>query len=59
MTMRQSLQSTMITPSFPLLEAGDLPGEEDWSVIEALHCDDSLGFDDDRLASFSVASFDD
>ena len=46
--------------SFPLLEAGDLPGAEDWTVIEALHCDDTFDSEDDRFATLSVASgFDD
>lgn len=58
--MRHSIQSEMITPSFPLLESGDLPGAEDWSVIEALHYDDSLDAEDDRFATLNVASgFDD
>lgn len=57
--MRHSIQMTATTPSFPLLEAGDLPGADDWSVIEGLHCDNALDADDDRFASISVASFDD
>ena len=57
--MRQSLQMIATTPSFPLLEAGDLPGADDWSVIESLHCADAFDADDDRFASISVASFDD
>ena len=59
MIMRNSIQPAAITPAFPLLEAGDLPGDEDWSVLESLHYDDS--FDgDDRFATLSVASgFDD
>lgn len=58
--MRQSTYTHAITPSFPLLEAGDLPGAEDWSVIESLHCDDTLDPDDDHFATLSVASdFDD
>ena len=61
MIMRQSIQPAAITPSFPLLEAGDLPGAEDWSVLESLHYDDSFDVDDDdRFATLSVASgFDD
>jgi hypothetical protein len=57
--MRQSVQMITTTPSFPLLEAGDLPGADDWSVIESLHCDDGFDGDDDHFASISVASFDD
>ena len=57
--MRPSIQMITKTPSFPLLEAGDLPGADDWSVIESLHCDDGFDADDDRFASISVASFDD
>lgn len=50
--------------SFPLLESGDLPGEEDWNVLESLHqsddLDDDLDNDDDQLATLTVArSFDD
>jgi hypothetical protein len=56
--MRQSVQMITTTPSFPLLEAGDLPGADDWSVLESLHFDDFDG-DDDRFATLSVASFDD
>lgn len=60
MSMRPSIPPVAITPAFPLLEAGDLPGTEDWSVLESLHCDDSLEVDDDRFATLSVASgFDD
>lgn len=58
--MRHSIQHVMTTPAFPLLEAGDLPGDEDWSVIESLHCEDPFDVDDDRFATLSVASgFDD
>jgi hypothetical protein len=56
MKMRPSTPLAAITPAFPLLEAGDLPGEEDWSVLESLHCDDSFEVDDDRFATLSVAS---
>ena len=60
MSMRHSIQPAVTTPVFPLLESGDLPGAEDWSVLESLHCDDSLDVDDDRFATISVASgFDD
>jgi hypothetical protein len=60
MNMRHSIQPPAITPVFPLLEASDLPGDEDWSVIESLHCDDSFDLEDDRFATLSVASgFDD
>lgn len=45
--------------SFPLLESGDLPGAEDWNVLESLHHSDDFD-DDDQLASLTVApSFDD
>ena len=59
--MRNSIQPAAITPAFPLLEAGDLPGGEDWSVLESFHYDDSFDVDDDDpLATLSVASsFDD
>ena len=58
--MRPSIQHVVTAPTFPLLESGDLPGDEDWSVIESLHCDESLDVDDDRFARLSVASgFDD
>ena len=60
MNMRPSIRPVAITPAFPLLEAGDLPGDEDWSVLESLHRDDSFDADDDRFATLSVASgFDD
>jgi hypothetical protein len=46
-------------PSFPLLESADLPGTEDWSVVESLHFNDALETDDDQLESLTVApSFD-
>ena len=57
--MRQSVQMITTTPSFPLLEAGDLPGADDWSVLETLHLDDGFDGDDDRFATISVARFDD
>jgi hypothetical protein len=58
--MRALLQTAEVMPACPLLDASDLPGAEDWSVIESLHCDDSLDADDDRFATFNVASgFDD
>jgi len=58
--MRQAAYTQSMTLPFPLLEAGDLPGAEDWTVLESLHCDDALDSDDDRLATLSVASgFDD
>ena len=47
--------------SFPLLESGDLPGDEDWNVLESLHHSDELdNDDDDQLNTLTVApSFDD
>lgn len=57
--MRTSIQTMTPTPSFPLLEASDLPGADDWSVLESLHFDDGFDADDDRFATISVASFDD
>ena len=57
--MRQSIQMITATPSFPLLEAGDLPGADDWSVLEGLNCDDGFDSDDDRFATISFTSFDD
>jgi hypothetical protein len=60
MTMRTPLQPVAVTPACPLLDASDLPGAEDWSVIESLHCEESFDVDDDRFATLSVASgFDD
>ena len=55
MTMRSPLLLQPITPGFPLLEASDLPGAEDWSVLESLHFDDSLDRDDDQFATLTVA----
>lgn len=57
--MRQSVHMISTSPSFPLLEAGDLPGADDWSVLESLHCGDGFDADDDRFATISFASFDD
>lgn len=58
--MRQATYMQSPTPSFPLLEASDLPGAEDWTVLESLHCVDAFESDDDRFATLSVASgFDD
>ena len=63
MNMRPSNHPVAVTPAFPLLEASDLPGAEDWSVLESLQLDDSFDADDngdDRFATLSVASgFDD
>lgn len=28
-----------ISPQIPVLEAGDLPGDEDWAVVESLRMD--------------------
>ena len=57
--MRQSIQMITTTPSFPLLEAGDLPGADDWSVLEGLNWDGGFDSDDDRFATISFTSFDD
>lgn len=58
--MRSPLLLQPITPRFPLLESSDLPGAEDWSVIESLHFNDSQDLDDDRFATLAVArAFDD
>ena len=55
-----TLQRAMFDPTFPLLEAGDLPGNDDWSVLETLRSDDAGDYEDDRFASVTVAtSFDD
>lgn len=60
MRTHAQLRPTMPDPTFPLLEAGDLPGADDWSVLETLRFDDLGDFDEDRLASVTVApSFDD
>ncbi|HVE50515.1 MAG TPA: hypothetical protein VNG69_12985 [Casimicrobiaceae bacterium] len=51
--------ATLPNPSCPLLEAGDLPGDDDWSVVESLRFDDA-DFDDARLGRITLArSFDD
>ncbi len=52
--MRSSIHTLSVTPPCPLLDAADLPGAEDWSLIESLHCD-GLDADDDRLATLSIA----
>jgi hypothetical protein len=53
------LRGALPDPTFPLLEAGDLPGADDWSVLETLRFDNA-DFDDDHLATVTVApSFDD
>jgi hypothetical protein len=63
MNMRHSIQPVTTMPAIPLLEASDLPGAEDWSVLESLQFDESFDADDDgddRFATLSVASgFDD
>ena len=60
MRAHPQIQRPMPDPSFPLLEAGDLPGADDWSVLETLRFDDVTDVDDDRFASITVApSFDD
>jgi hypothetical protein len=47
-------------PAVPLLDASDLPGDDDvWSLPGAFASDDGSG-DDDRYATLSVArAFDD
>ena len=43
-------------PPIPLLDAGDLPGTEDWSVLETLRYDDETPEgDDDHLATLAVS----
>jgi hypothetical protein len=60
MRMHTQLRGTLPDPTFPLLEASDLPGADDWSVLETLRFDDAGDFDDDRFATVTVApSFDD
>lgn len=45
---------------WPLLEADDLPGAEDWSVLESLRPDFQADADDDRFATLAVSrAFDD
>ena len=57
--MRNFVRMQPDEPSFPLLESADLPGTEDWSVLESLHFDNTLETDDDQLATMMVApSFD-
>ena len=59
-TISTSLQRSLPNPAFPLLEAGDLPGADDWSVLETLRFDDVGDSEDDRFASVTLAtSFDD
>lgn len=55
MIMRHAMPMQPETPSFPLLESGDLPGTEDWTVLESLHYNDALDYDDDQLATLTVA----
>lgn len=53
-------QRLLPDPSFPLLEAGDLPGSDDWTLFENLRFNDSSDADDDRFATVTLApSFDD
>jgi hypothetical protein len=57
--MRNLVRMQPDQPSFPLLESADLPGTEDWTVVESLHFNDALETDDDQLESLTVApSFD-
>ncbi|HVF64021.1 MAG TPA: hypothetical protein VNE58_08505 [Casimicrobiaceae bacterium] len=56
MRTHSGLASISRWPSFPLLDASDLPGAEDWSVIESLHFDDSHDADDDCYANLCVNS---
>lgn len=60
MTMRQSLhhrsaRSPLQAPSYPLLEAGDLPGDEDWMLPAELAFDDGDP-DEDPLATLKLVS---
>jgi len=60
--MRAHIQhrGSLPDPSFPLLESGDLPGDDDWSLLETLRFDEAGDLDDDRRATLAVArSFDD
>jgi hypothetical protein len=60
--MRTTTQTrvSLPDPSFPLLEASDLPGADDWSMLESLRFDDLGDSDDDRFATVTFApSFDD
>jgi hypothetical protein len=60
MRMNTTHHRALPDPSFPLLEAGDLPGADDWSLLESARFDDAGDLDDDRFASVTFApSFDD
>lgn len=53
------VKSSLPNPACPLLEAGDLPGDDDWWVLESLRFGD-VDVDDDRVGSITLArSFDD
>ena len=46
------------TPKVPMLDASDLPGEEDWAVVESLTFGSGIGLesdpDADRFADVTV-----
>jgi len=48
-----------VPPRIPVLYADDLPGEDDWAVLETLRVDDDGGFDHeinhDRYGSLMLA----
>lgn len=53
MRTHASFENTL--PPIPLLDAGDLPGTEDWSVLETLRYDDTPDGDDDHLTTLAVS----
>jgi hypothetical protein len=55
MTMRQSMlrASAGPLPSYPLLEASDLPGDDDWSLTPEIGFDDGDP-DGDPLATLNL-----
>jgi len=43
----RSMTVATVPPRIPVLDAGDLPGEDDWAVIEALGVDHDAAIDHD------------
>ena len=54
--MRQARNQAVVDPvvpqQIPMLDAGDLPGEEDWAVLESLGFDHGVGGESDPDADF-------
>lgn len=58
-TLRSHAPAALQLAHVPLLEATDLPGDDDWSLPGGFASDDGWG-DDDRFATLNVSrSFDD